>query len=366
MTDPTAPPVAAPGRPPAPVTPSALPAGLGLRRPQRSDRDALLALCVADEVAATGSATVSAADIDELLAPAHTRLEEDQWLVVDQKGRVCAWGLVWDDGATDHQEVDVYRDPRLAPERVRAAVLKILVRRMGQRARAAGYPSIVAVAGCIDGDVVYAQTLRACGFAHVRTFHHLRIDLGDEPIATTPPVGVDIATFDPEDEAMRRAVHAVLDEGFADHWEHVAVDYPAWRAARDAEPHPDLEFWRVAHTDSHVVGVLRASGRATVEDGGAVAELTVMPTHRGHGVARALLVHCFEAYRSDGRTFVRLGVDTGNTTGALSLYESVGMRPERVIHAYQRDVLPEPQTEGDTPLAPEHSHEATRAASVLR
>ena len=42
----------------------------------------------------------------------------------------------------------------------------------------------------------------------------------------------------------------------------------------------------------------------------------------------------------DGREWVGLAVDSENGTGAVRLYESVGMRRERQIYAYERDVLP--------------------------
>ncbi|MEO8107210.1 MAG: GNAT family N-acetyltransferase, partial [Actinomycetes bacterium] len=46
---------------------------------------------------------------------------------------------------------------------------------------------------------------------------------------------------------------------------------------------------------------------------------------RGRGIARALLLTAFSEYQQRGCTGVQLGVDTGNATGAIRLYESVGM-----------------------------------------
>ena len=45
-----------------------------------------------------------------------------------------------------------------------------------------------------------------------------------------------------------------------------------------------------------------------------------------------------------GRTWVALMVDTENATGAVGLYESVGMHQEQSIDVYQRVVLPDAAT----------------------
>lgn len=314
---------------------------LAVRRPVQGDRDALLALCRADEQAATGEASTTAAEIDELLNPAHTRIDEDQWVVVDGT-RIVGYGLVWDHGHTDHQDVDVYRHPSLGSEALRAAVLDLLLARVADRARTAGYPRIVTGAGCYAADDQYASTLRSRGFTHVRTFHHLRIELDPQtPVVTWSPPGVEIVGFIGDEQSWRE-LHTVVDTGFAEHWGYVPVAYEHYRADIEAEPHPDLAMWRVAVADGRMVGVARASGRNVEIGGGWVSELAVLPEYRGRGIARALLASAFEANRQAGRRRVGLHVDSDNGTGAVRLYESVGMMLERQIHAYERDVLPAP------------------------
>ena len=55
------------------------------------------------------------------------------------------------------------------------------------------------------------------------------------------------------------------------------------------------------------------------------------------GLGRALLFHSFRELRRLGRTAVGLSVDSENPTGAVRLYESVGMRPvsRRVLYEKQ-------------------------------
>ncbi len=319
-----------------------LPAGFSVRRPSPDDRTALHALCSADETASVGHSLTSISEVDELLAPAHTSLAHDQWLVLDATGTPVVWGLLWDDGNTNHQDVDLYRDRSRAGEDVRGLVLDQLLVRVAQRARARGYERVDLGAGCLAQDVVYPQTLRSRGFEHVRTFRRMRIDLDPgREVAVTPVEGVTIEAFDAADEQAWRDLHRVVDVSFAQHWGSVPVRYADYRADADAEPNPDLPLWRVARLDGRMVGVARASGRHADEGGGWVSELGVLPDVRGRGVARALLQSMFEASRRAGRRYVGLGVDTQNTTGAVRLYESVGMWEDQQIHAYSRAVLAE-------------------------
>jgi ribosomal protein S18 acetylase RimI-like enzyme len=329
---------------PAPGGGLALPRGLSARAPRPGDLDALLALARADEAAAVGSSSMTRAEVSELLAPAHTTAQDDQRVVVDAAGALLAWGLVWDHNRTDHQDVDVYSSPALGSETVRGSLLDWLVARLGQRARAAGYERIVAGAGCYRDDVRYAATLRSRGFVYVRTFHRLRIDLAaDQPVSVSTPPGVQVVPFEPSEDAWR-ALHAVLQRSFAEHWGHVPVAYDAFQASHAADPAPDLSLWRVALAEGRMVGVACASGRNAEDAGGWVADLGVLASHRGRGIARAMLQAAFEANRQAGRTWVALMVDTENDTGAVGLYESVGMHQEQSIDVYQRVVRPDAAT----------------------
>ncbi|WP_246086951.1 GNAT family N-acetyltransferase [Nocardioides humi] len=57
-----------------------------------------------------------------------------------------------------------------------------------------------------------------------------------------------------------------------------------------------------------------------------VSRLAVVPEQRGRGLAQALLVAAFAAGRERGATSSSLSTDS--RTGALGLYERVGMRPD--------------------------------------
>lgn len=318
-----------------------LPAAVTLRRPTTADAPALLALVRADELHAIGRATLSRAEVDEMLVPAHTRLADDQWLAVDDGDRIVGWGMVWDHGNTDHQDVDVYRHPRLGSETLREALIDLLLDRLGERARDRGYARIQAEAGCYAEDAAYARTLRSRGFRLARTFHRLQMPLAANRPLPSSTVGGDVRVvpFDFTEDGWRH-LHQVVNEAFVDHFGYVPTGYDDYRADAEAEVAPDREFWRVALADGDIVGVVKASGRNAEQDVGYVAELAVLPGYRGRGIGRAMLLDVFEAYRRSGRRRGELTVDTENTTGALGLYTSIGMTTDVEIHSYLREVWP--------------------------
>ena len=89
---------------------------------------------------------------------------------------------------------------------------------------------------------------------------------------------------------------------------------------------PGSEPWHlnvVTGPDGRVVGVAHAWNTGTETY---VAKLAVDRAHRGRGLAQALLVAAFAAGRARGATSSSLATDS--RTGALSLYEKVGMRVE--------------------------------------
>ncbi len=55
---------------------------------------------------------------------------------------------------------------------------------------------------------------------------------------------------------------------------------------------------------------------------------------RGRGLAQLLLRRSFVRYRDLGRAGTQLGVDAENGTGAVRVYESVGMRVTRAVQGF--------------------------------
>jgi ribosomal protein S18 acetylase RimI-like enzyme len=59
---------------------------------------------------------------------------------------------------------------------------------------------------------------------------------------------------------------------------------------------------------------------------------------RGQGLAQLLLRRAFVRYRDLGRAGTQLGVDSENGTGAVRVYEKVGMQVIRAIQGFSQPV----------------------------
>ena len=120
-----------------------------------------------------------------------------------------------------------------------------------------------------------------------------------------------------------RAAHDVLEDAFLEWSVRAREDFADFEAATTGRP--GFEPWnlRVAlDGDGDVVGV----SVVLVSDNGStgyVDRLAVRRDQRNRGLAQALLVDSFAEARAHGTTTSELSTDS--RTGALGLYERVGM-----------------------------------------
>ena len=151
----------------------------------------------------------------------------------------------------------------------------------------------------------------------------MEIDLaepGEEPVW---PDGLASRPFERGEE---RAVYDAYVEAFADHWGFVPETFGDWRTW-NLGASDDTSLWRLVEDDGEIAALcVSRPSRGEDEALGWVSILAVRRPWRRRGLARALLLESFGLFRSIGRRRVGLGVDAENTTGALALYEGVGMR----------------------------------------
>ncbi len=180
-----------------------------------------------------------------------------------------------------------------------------------------------------DRDVAGQALLTARGYVRVRSSYTMGKALASDEDAGAAPAGVTIRAF--ETGRDEHALHEVEEASFADHWGFRPVPFELFEeemyGAEDWDP--SLAF--LAEVDAAVVGLVVA---LSFEGEGNVAILGVVPAWRGRGIAKALLRRAFAELAQRGHRDVRLGVDAQNPTGAIALYESVGMTPYRAYDIY--------------------------------
>ncbi len=311
-----------------------LPPGYSARRPTRDDAEAILAVVHAAERDVLGRDDSTLAEVRELFGLSRTPPETDHWLV--QQGDVAAaWGIVTDDYGGEQIDIDVYVDP-VHPSEVREALLDVVLDRAREHARNRESGEVITSAGVIAGDEPYAAALRARGFVVERRFNRLRIELDRDRPFPQPPDGVALDAFGASSDADWSQWHQILLDSFSDHWGYEVTTLAAYRDSIAAEEDPEFARWRFAVVDGTRAGICQASGRFAAENGGWIRNLGVLASARGRGAGRHMLEYALASYAADGRTWAGLGVDTENVSGALRLYESVGMRPWMQVYAYRR------------------------------
>jgi mycothiol synthase len=180
--------------------------------------------------------------------------------------------------------------------------------------------------------------MRTKGLRHVRSFWHMDRPVGSEDGPVAMPAGVTLRPFDPVTEWP--TFHHLVESSFAEHWgfESVTLEqhkqlwtsFPAWR--------PELVVF--AEVDGRPAGVV-ASSLTDFEGVGWIGELGVLREHRGRGIAQALLHRAFADFSALGLTRARLNVDAENTTGAIRLYERVGMTVRREWMVFEKVLIPD-------------------------
>jgi mycothiol synthase len=290
-----------------------LPSGYELRAPTSDDADA-----VAHVLADAGQTVLDADFLRDEWSRAGFDLATDAWVVVDDEGTVIAYAQVLRDEPSIVEGWGVVH-----PKHRGRGIGASLMNRIEQRAHelVAGLSSVRFRHAIDADDRAAAAMLRARGLRRVRHFWHMRIDLVG-PVEPGPaPDGIEVTGIVAPDDLP--AVHAILDEAFADDWGHHPEPFHRWAQAQTTSPSYDPTLWLLATVGGEPVGALTAN---TWGDRGWVSEIGVLPAHRGRGIGSALLRRSFATFARRELQSVFLNVDAENPTGATVLYERVGMR----------------------------------------
>ncbi|MEV4573454.1 GNAT family N-acetyltransferase [Nonomuraea jabiensis] len=309
-----------------------------LGRPRVEDAAAIHELIAAYDTAVIGSPDMTLDDVaDELAEPGFDR-DRDGWLARDGDGRLDGWAWACRVGDSDTVNVEVIVRPGVTGLDDR--LWPLVIGRARELAAEAGHDGATLHIGVYRADTAKRAAAQARGFEPGTSFHRMRIDHDhstDHEGFAEPLAGLTLHTGESED--ARREAHRVHQEGFAEHFGFVPVDYDAWYSRRQSQSTTDWSQLTLARLDGRRAGVLIANNQFVPDEGcGYVATLAVVPEFRGRGLGRFLLRHAFAADAARGRKGTILHVDSNNTTPALGLYESAGMRPVLVIDVWQRRV----------------------------
>ncbi|MFE2284061.1 GNAT family N-acetyltransferase [Streptomyces sp. NPDC059443] len=300
---------------------------LNVRPAGPGDAEGICGLLNAVDVIEIGRPETDLAAVEADLHHPDVDLAKDSWLAFEG-GRLVAYALVWADSGPGRVDSDHY----VLPGHREAAVR--LLERMEGRARelAAGAPGAhlrlqLNVNATLDADLLPGR-----GYRTVRRYQVMTRALDPHDGPPVPPAGLTLRPCD-GDASERRRAHALIEETFAEHFGHVRREYEPWLDHIDGRGLDWSLVWIAALPTEGDVGVLLSRDDRTSM--GWLSHIGVRAHVRGRGIGGHLLRHGFAAYAARGRSTVGLGVDTGNETGALALYEAHGMALHYAVDTWE-------------------------------
>jgi mycothiol synthase len=165
------------------------------------------------------------------------------------------------------------------------------------------------------------ELYRGRGYETARRFRRMAVDLQSAPDPEPPP-GVELRALRPGEEP---AVHELLEEAFAEHWEHRRRTFDEYAERTFARDDYDPSLCVVAEADGELAGA-SLNWWKDVGDWGWIGTIGVPARFRGRGIGEVLMRWTFAEFLRRGEHRVALGVDAQNETGATRLYERLGMR----------------------------------------
>ena len=291
--------------------------GLTTRAATRGDVGAITALIAAGEIADNGVAEVQLADVEHAFdladGPAGV-------IVVETPDQMIGWATVADDQA------DVEVHPAWRGRGIGAALLAWTE----ARARASGSPRVRQIV--TDSDAAARSLFEAAGYRVRHTSWVLQQGLDEAPPEVELPPGVQIRGYRAADA---EAAYRVIEDAFNEWPDRQPREFAAWSAQVIGHPAFAPELSRLALEGDRLVGVVLCMDYEGAEEGW-VDQIATLATHRHRGIGRALLQSVFAAYHAQGRRLV--GLSTNSQSGALTLYERIGMRVRRSYTAWVKDL----------------------------
>lgn len=302
---------------------------MDVRAPRRGEAGAIADLLNAHSQALFGVDALTAEEIEHWFSMPKIDPANGMRVAVGDGGVLLGYADV-DDGGADRTRFWI--DLRLRPG-VPLEAGDALLAAMEQRAAERAAPGAL-LRGFQTGDDAETRGLyERRGYRLFRLSLRMEASLAGEPADPVWPEGITVRVA--RREELPRVRDAV-EEAFADHWEAEAEPIEQWEHFASG-PNQDLSLWFIAEDGDEIAGASLCRPRDPGDpDTGWVATLGVRRPWRRRGLASALLLHSFAELRRRGRTRVGLGVDAENTTGAVRVYEGVGMHIARTNNLFEK------------------------------
>lgn len=308
-----------------------------------SDHDTIVRLQNAEWTADGVRGRISRAEVDPWLRHASEQFDPRRDLRFAEVGGLpvaVAWSEWIDatDGVREYRSRG-YVDPEFRRRGIGEALLLHAIDRT-RRLAATHPPELPKVLGMGSNEhnLGAARLAERHGYEPVRWFFDMERPLTGELPAPPPlPDGIEMRTVSADDGwAIWEADH----DAFRDHWgghDPSEANFRRWVESPEFDP----TLFIVAYDGDEIAGgVLNAIyPEENAELGlrrGWLDSVFTRRAWRRRGLARALIIRSLHLLRERGLETAALGVDAGNPSGALGLYEAVGFGVTEKMTAWRR------------------------------
>lgn len=308
-----------------------------IRAATLDDVDRLAAFMGRCTLAHQGVRRASADEMRQRLTKPGTDPALDTWIVECDDAEVVGFGQVWSEHP--HNEVICY--VRVDPDSTGHGIATDLLARGAERAKELAFRAEgdrhVLHATSWPKDELAAPLLEQRGFAPVRYFLLMAIELAEQPAQPQWPSGMRVRSLDESSDL--RPVYEAQQAMFSESWGDSQPEFEEWLHEYTGAGGFDPTLWFVAEDAEGIAGLaLCLPELAEDPESGYVSELGVRSDRRGAGLGLALLLQTFSMFRDRGKQRVSLHVDADNLTGALRLYTRAGMQAEPRIVVWEREL----------------------------
>jgi mycothiol synthase len=293
--------------------------GFTRRAARIEDAEAIYRLIAACELQLYGRAEVVPDQVAADLRRPELRAERDTLVVHAANGDLAGWAWVH---LGKRAQIDVH------PSYRGLGIGIALLDWAEQRSREEGSEWLAQAVD--DSDKAGTDLLRSRGYEVLATNWLLERPI-DQPVLHQGPAGITITSYD---ATAGPAVHQLIEDAFSafqprrksyEEWARLTVERSSFR--------PDAST--LAYDGDELVGAVIALDLPETNEG-YVEQLGVRADQRNKGIARAMLDETCAAFHRLGRRNCILWTHSG--TGALAMYERLGMRVRRSTTVYRTNL----------------------------
>lgn len=312
-------------------------------RQEDSDFEQIAHLWTASEQVIVPETIYSTQHVREELTPKDFDPEKSHRVIVNDEGKIIADVVVSDDMIPPVRNFLAWN---VLPEYRNQGIEEALITWGEARAhlaieRCPAEAEVVLQSFGYQQDPERHQIFMALGYEVTRNFYLMKIDMAEEPAPLPLADGFSIRTYRHPDDLVDYVQTRI--DCFRDHYGF--VEQPFEKSLADTK-----EFYETDYLFDQTLCFLaieNATGRIAgmsmcrIEEWGNPNHSYVMTVgtrreYRGKKIASALLTHSFREFWARGRRAVTLHVDGASLTGAVGLYQGVGMHVAIIENTYQK------------------------------